>query len=108
MKKIVAILLVVLCLTGCNGQEESEKVLWVVTEKSNSDGMNLQAEIIAERMEEAYPGLTVNLEILPADEAERELRLNHLRVEIMSGNGPDIFLNKQVIKSKALARMNEK
>lgn len=92
MKKIIAILFVVLCLTGCNGQEEAEQVLWVVTEKSNSDGMNLQAEIIAERMEEAYPGLTVNLEILPTDDAERELRLNHLRVEIMSGNGPDIYL----------------
>ena len=32
--------------------------LWVVTEVSCSDGMNLQAEIIAKRMEKEHPGLT--------------------------------------------------
>ena len=92
MKKILVLLFVMLCLTGCSAQKESEQVLWVVTEQSNSDGMNYQADTIAQRMEETYPGLSVNLEVLPTDEAERELRLKQLRAKIMAGNGPDVYL----------------
>lgn len=87
--------LLVGAMSGCtlkSQSQESNLSLWVVTEQSNSDGMNLQAEIIAERMEEANPGLTVILEILPTDEDERELRLTQLRTQIMSGNGPDVYL----------------
>lgn len=66
--------------------------LWVVTEASCSDGMNLQATIIAERMEEENPGLTVELDVLPTDPQEREIILKQLRTRIMSGNGPDVYL----------------
>lgn len=86
----LCVLLMICC--GQNTASESENTLWVLTEKSNSDGMNLQAEIIAERIEEAYPGLTVFLEILPTAEDEREVRLTQLRTQIMSGNGPDVYL----------------
>lgn len=82
-------------ILGCSFQdhpEESDNILWVITELSNSDGMNYQAELIAERMEEENPGLTVLVEILPTEEEERELRLTQLRTQIMSGNGPDVYL----------------
>lgn len=72
--------------TNCSNE------LWVLTEKTNSDGMNLQAEIIAERIETAYPGVTVILDILPTEEDQRELKLTQLRSQIMSGNGPDVYL----------------
>ena len=66
--------------------------LWVVTEASKSDGMNLQAEIIAKRMEETYENLTVKLDILPRKEQEREVYLKQLRAQIMVGKGPDVYL----------------
>ena len=78
------------CGTG-HGTEPTH-TLWVVTEVSCSDGMNLQAEIIAKRMEKEHPGLTVRLDILPTDPQEREITLKQLRTKIMSGNGPDVFL----------------
>lgn len=80
-RKTLALTLLVclLALTGCSrnpsGQEKDAAVLWVVTEQSCSDGMNLQAKIIAERMEEAYDNLTIQLDILPTDAQEREIEL---------------------------------
>ena len=84
-----------LFLCGCSARRTVSKtgqVLWVVTEASCSDGMNLQAEIIAKRMEKDNPGLTVELDILPTDPQEREIRLKQLRTKIMAGDGPDVYL----------------
>lgn len=91
----IAALVFLVMLSGCSAEPsdaEEASTLWVLTELSNSDGMNLQAEIIAERMEADNPGLTVILDILPIDEEERELRMTQLRTQIMSGNGPDVYL----------------
>ena len=63
-----------LFLCGCSTRHtvsETGQVLWVVTEASCSDGMNLQAEIITKRMEKENPGLTVELDILPTDPQEK-------------------------------------
>lgn len=83
-----------LLLCGCAGEKEQDggRTLWVVTEVSCSDGMNLQAEMIAKRMEKANPGLTVRLDILPTDAQEREIVLRQLRTKIMAGSGPDVYL----------------
>jgi len=97
-KSLALILILALCvsfLSGCGSEvppESSGETLWVVTEQSTSDGMNLQAQIIAERMEQSYPGLTVQLEILPLTTREREVRIKQLRSQIMSGKGPDVYL----------------
>lgn len=107
MKKWTVLLLLLLSLTGCSVQEEPEQVLWVVTEKSSADGMNLQAEDVASQIEAEYPGWTVRLEILPTESDERELRLRRLRTEIMSGNGPDVYLlptGKEIPNYKGDAR----
>lgn len=81
MKRTLCCILAVFMLTGlcgCAEKQETAKELWVVTEVSCSDGMNYQAEMIARRMEQANPGLTVELEILPTDPQEREARLTQL------------------------------
>lgn len=82
-----------LSLTGCGrAEEEALTELWVVTEASKSDGMNLQAELVAESFEKAHPGITVELEILPTDAQARETYLHQLRTQIMAGEGPDVYL----------------
>ena len=96
-RTFLGILAILLCiLSGCGslgaaGTREQTS-LWVLTEQSTRDGMNLQAEIIAERMEKENPGLTVQLDILPTDPQEREIRLKRLRTKIMAGDGPDVYL----------------
>lgn len=91
---VLFVLVVGVAMTRCSEKPETspDGTLWVITELSASDGMNLQAEIIAERIEEANPGLTVVIDILPTDESVREVRLSQLRSQIMSGNGPDVYL----------------
>ena len=46
-------------------QQQRKQNFGVVIKKSPSDGMNMQAQIIAQRMEETYPELIVQLDILP-------------------------------------------
>jgi len=89
---LVFSLLLGLCGCGENDKQNNSQTLWVVTEASNSDGMNLQAEIIAQRMEEKYDNLTVQLDVLPTDAKEREVLLKQLRTQIMAGKGPDVYL----------------
>lgn len=86
--------MVLVSMHGCGTGPGAEPThtLWVVTEASCSDGMNLQAKIIAERMEKENPDLTVELDVLPTDPQEREIILKQLRTKIMSGNGPDVYL----------------
>ena len=95
MKRMLCCIMAVFLLTGlcgCARKREEPKRIWVVTEVSCSDGMNYQAEMIAKRVEHENPGLTVELDILPTDPQEREVRLTQLRTKIMSGAGPDVFL----------------
>ena len=93
-KGICILLCCLLLLSGCaaGAKEVEGQTLWVLTEQSCSDGMNLQAEIVARRMEQENPGLTVRLEVLPVESQEREIRLSQLRTKIMSGDGPDVYL----------------
>ncbi len=90
----ILLFLALIILCGCSSQKEptGTYTLWVVTEESCSDGMNYQAKLIVERMEEEYEGLTVKLDILPTNEAEREIVLKQLRTKVMAGNGPDVYL----------------
>lgn len=81
-----------LYLHGAQEPVQAGRTLWVVTELSNSDGMNYQARLVQEWFAEAYPDVSLELEILPTDEPERSIRLRQLRTRIMSGNGPDVYL----------------
>ena len=86
-------------LSGCGGgggqtekPAEEEITLWILTEKTESSGMNDQAKAAIRRFEAAHPGIMVDLEILPESGQERELRLEQLRTRIMAGDGPDGYL----------------
>ena len=82
-----------LLFPGCSREsEKSPDTLWIVTEKTTKDGMNGQAEHIIKAFEKAHEGVTVELEILPEEGQEREIRLEKLRAAIMAGKGPDGFL----------------
>lgn len=85
---------ILLFLSGCSGRGDAGEgaKLWVVTEASCSDGMNLQARQIAQRMEEAHGELTVQLDILPTESTERAVVLQQLRTQILAGQGPDVYL----------------
>lgn len=91
---VLAVLLLFFLFGGCAKQASAGETstLWVLTECSNSDGMNYQAEMIARRMEEKNENLTVELEVLPTDEEERDNRLKQLQSQIMAGGGPDVYL----------------
>ena len=75
-----------------NPQFTGPERLWVVTEKTTADGMNGEAQRIAVEFAAAHPGVTVDLEILPADKGERAEALGVLRDKMETGNGPDVFL----------------
>lgn len=77
---------------GIHSDLESDNTLWVLTEKSLSDGMNYQLEQIAQMFEETHNGVAVRIEILPTDSEQREIYLNQLRVQMLAGKGPDLYL----------------
>lgn len=86
------LLLLLFLLGGCGREEEAAPALWVVTEESESDGMNVQALQVIQAFQEEQPGVAVTLDILPTDSVQRELRLKQLRTQIMAGKGPDVYL----------------
>ena len=103
MKKISSLLLMLAmllaCFSGCsNGRKEAlgtEKAnieLWVVTEKTRWDGMNSQTRTLIKEFEETHENVTIKLDIIPLDPEERDIYLEKLRVQIISGKGPDVYL----------------
>lgn len=77
--------------SGCASQAETPS-LWVVTEQSDWDGMNWQAEMLIDQYQQMHPEITVELELLPKEEGARTDRINRLRYLIAAGDGPDVFL----------------
>lgn len=89
-----ALIMLILCISGCSQETEDDycDTLWIVTEQSTSDGMNYQLENAAESFAGIYPDITLRIDILPTNEAEREVYLEQLRSQIMAGEGPDVYL----------------
>ena len=86
-------LLALLLLVGCAaGDDTGETVLWIVTEPTGGNGMNVQLACVMEEFETQYPEVSFQVTILPTDEGEREILLEQLRIQIMAGEGPDIYL----------------
>ncbi len=89
----MAFLLIFSLLLGCSPQPQGdENVLWVLTEQSKTDGMNLQAQMAAQTFQQDHPQMQVRLEILPPQGENRRDRLKQLRSQIMAGGGPDVYL----------------
>ena len=89
---IVWILLLAMVASGCtkNAVVQDVSNLWVVMENSSVCEKQVRAAI--HHFEDEHEGITINLEILPADAEEAAIRAEQLRVEIMAGSGPDIYL----------------
>lgn len=104
MKKYATILLVIifllLVLIGVSQVDDlqakhsniTHEELWIVTEKTVSDGMNYQAKLAVDMLQEKYPNTKIVLDILPVDTEQRAEYLANLRDQIEAGTGPDIFL----------------
>lgn len=78
-------------LPGCHSKNEIQ-TLWIVTEDSGQYGMNNITELCMEEFMKTHQNVKFHFDVLPTSEKERESRLEQLRVEIMSGKGPDIYL----------------
>ena len=96
MKKLTWLLLtmsVVGLLFGCQRSTvDDPNTIWIVTEPTSTDKMQGQIEKVIKNFQEEHPEITIDLEVLPKDGEEREVRLEKLRALIMSGKGPDGFL----------------
>ncbi len=82
---------VILLCTGCTS-EESEKKLWVLIDLDNFVGEENERFFQALEYLGNFNRQEVNLEFLPTEQSEREVRLSYLRTEIMAGKGPDVFI----------------
>lgn len=93
MKKTFLLLFIaVLLLAGCSEKAEPTNELWVLTEQSTMDGMNLQAKQAIAQFRAEHKDIAIRLEILPIGQEERELYFRRLRTQIMAGQGPDVYL----------------
>lgn len=84
-------------LSGCSTRAESQPLRILVDTYYENAGFFSQKTL--KKDFSAYVNYTLgleqddlDLEFLPTDETERELRISALRTEIMSGGGPDVFL----------------
>lgn len=77
---------------SCGKKEEEPPTLWVLTEKTEWDGMNSQLDAMTELFLEEYPNFQVNIDILPQEEPGRSLYMQRLRTLTAAGKGPDVFL----------------
>lgn len=95
MKKfrmMAGLLAAALCLSCCpSGYGQAQTVLHVVTESTYRGGLNYVLQEAVDAFSESHAGVTLELEILPCDESEREARLETLRQETEQGNGPDLY-----------------
>lgn len=90
----------VLVFIGCSKQNPTELTatdsveLWIVTEDISPVSYTSVAMIkeVKNKFQEIHQEVSLRIDILPTDESEREVYLERLRVEMLAGNGPDIYL----------------
>lgn len=91
MKRLFALLLCLLLLTGCGQDGDEQRELWLVMEDTD-DAMGQQIEVVVERFRELHPDVDVRLDVLPGGEETRAGYLQRIRSEVMSGGGPDVYI----------------
>ena len=109
--RVVSLLLTVVfvlsCFSGCSfgtdtmakpqpavhTPEGTEVTLHILTEVSRASGMMSDLiEELVEKYSESHENVTFEIEFLPESYEERNIRLEQLRIEIMAGKGPDVYL----------------
>ncbi len=107
----IVLALVLMLLTGCQGgnslaqsqpvvhtPEGTEVCLKILAENSQDlydFRMGKVLDMLIEEYSASHPGVTFEVEYLPCEEKdadEREMRIEQLRYEILTGKGPDIYL----------------
>ena len=95
MKKfrmMAGLLAAALCLSCCpSGYGQAQTVLHIVTESTYRGGLNYVLQDAVDAFSQSHAGVTLELEILPYEESEREARLETLRREMEQGSGPDLY-----------------
>ncbi len=99
MKKfriMAGLLAAAMCLSCCpSGYGQAQTVLHVVTESTYRGGLNYVLQDAVDAFSQSHAGVTLELEILPYEESEREARLETLRREMEQGSGPDLYFPPQ-------------
>lgn len=113
MKKGIALCLLVfaaLLLTGCSGSKTLTILVDLQDEMKSISEQNVLAATNALAREIEKHGGPTDLEFisLPAKGSEREIMIERLRTEIMSGEGPDVMLINSRLYSEALFPIIEK
>lgn len=91
---ISLILLLVLCLCGCTAQEE---LATEPTDGTRTLRILSSAELsvygpVEENFLAGHGDVKIEVQRVPSDPEEREVFLEQLRVEIMAGKGPDVYI----------------
>ena len=105
----VTLFLLILLFGGsrCLNKDSDESVIetrefWLVTEESDSDGINAVTKKLIHQFENEHKDVTIRMEVLPTNTEERAVRLEQLRAQIMAGEGPDLFLLPTLCNSDSL------
>ena len=102
---ILGVLVLAISLFSCSTapKRKSDK-LWIVTdlgranagEPNNFDigqeGGQIDLELAIKYFGGLPGGKEIELEVLPLEDEDLKARISHLKVEIMSGGGPDVFI----------------
>jgi len=126
MKRALCILLIAIMITamfsGCTKEPEPLRICidamidtdYRLLAESNFEKVEDMMEIFLGRLEDAGGPTDILVEYIPMSGSERETMLDRLRVEIGSGDGPDIFImtcdskNSKGHKCETLFLMPEK
>lgn len=93
IKKGIALILTLFMLMPLlSGCEDGPVTLTVLIDGTTREDMRRQIRKMISEYEEAHSDVTLELQILPTDEAEREVKLEQVQTQIMAGKGPDIYL----------------
>lgn len=94
-RRLALSILCFLVVLGCCSwvtADEPTVPFWIVTEKTQDDGMNGIVQDAVEAFSAIYPNVSVRLEILPVGVEARIQRTQELRELMAKGEGPDVFL----------------
>ncbi len=70
-----------------------EDVFWIVTEETITGDMSYQIPVAVRALQEKYPDLEVRIDYLKNDNSqETEMFLQQIRTDIITGNGPDVYI----------------
>lgn len=72
-----------------NAEDDAE--LWIVMDFQNEALIDIVSDIVDDFLLE-HNGVTAKLETVPGTAEERDARIAQLRVQIMAGKGPDLYL----------------